>query len=226
MARGASASTGKCLLCGASFGKLGITRHLQACAGAAAPAAGAFHLVVEGAYAPQYWMHLLVSSRASLANLDAFLRKTWLECCGHLSAFTIEGIRYTDPRGRDDFWGLGEPERNISTRLAKVLKPGLELSYEYDFGSTTDLRLRVVGETGLPASGEKVTVLARNDAPQIACEECGNPATRVCSQCIYEGVGWLCDDCIVEHECGREMSLPVVNSPRVGVCGYTGGEWS
>ena len=25
-----------------------------------------------------------------------------------------------------------------------------------------------------------------------------------------------------EHECGAEVLLPVVNSPRVGVCGYSG----
>jgi hypothetical protein len=25
-----------------------------------------------------------------------------------------------------------------------------------------------------------------------------------------------------EHECGEEALLPVVNSPRMGMCGYTG----
>lgn len=25
------------------------------------------------------------------------------------------------------------------------------------------------------------------------------------------------------HECGEDMLLPVVNSPRVGMCDYTGG---
>ena len=25
------------------------------------------------------------------------------------------------------------------------------------------------------------------------------------------------------HDCGEEAILPVVNSPRMGVCGYTGG---
>jgi hypothetical protein len=32
----------------------------------------------------------------------------------------------------------------------------------------------------------------------------------------------FCQDCLVEHECGEEMALPVVNSPRMGVCGYAG----
>ena len=48
-----------------------------------------------------------------------------------------------------------------------------------------------------------------------------------CAQCIYEGGGWLCEACAKSHECGEEMLLPVVNSPRVGTWGYTGpAEWS
>ena len=34
--------------------------------------------------------------------------------------------------------------------------------------------------------------------------------------------GWLCQSCADEHECGEDMLLPVVNSPRTGVCGYAG----
>jgi hypothetical protein len=45
------------------------------------------------------------------------------------------------------------------------------------------------------------------EPPLISCEVCGKPATEVCAG---------------EHECGEEMLLPVVNSPRVGMCGYTG----
>lgn len=46
---------------------------------------------------------------------------------------------------------------------------------------------------------------------------------QVCSICIYEGKGWVCDECAPEHECEEEMFLPVVNSPRVGMCAYYGG---
>ena len=44
----------------------------------------------------------------------------------------------------------------------------------------------------------------------------------ICAQCIYEDKGCLCDACARSHECGEEMLLPLVNSPRAGVCGYTG----
>ena len=67
-----------------------------------------------------------------------------------------------------------------------------------------------------------VRVLARNDAPVLPCDVCGKEATHVCTRCIYDDQGWLCDACVAEHECGEEMLLPVVNSPRVGMCGYEG----
>jgi len=33
-------------------------------------------------------------ARATLTDLDGFLRDIWLECCGHLSAFDIGTVRY------------------------------------------------------------------------------------------------------------------------------------
>lgn len=68
-----------------------------------------------------------------------------------------------------------------------------------------------------------IQILARNEAPEIFCEECGKfPAVQICMDCRWEGPGWLCQTCAEDHECGEEMMLPVVNSPRSGVCGYTG----
>ncbi|MEJ5252084.1 MAG: hypothetical protein HPY54_00055 [Chthonomonadetes bacterium] len=48
----------------------------------------------------------------------------------------------------------------------------------------------------------------------------------VCSSCLWEDEenAWLCKECARKHDCGEEYFLPVVNSPRVGQCGYTGGE--
>jgi len=56
----------------------------------------------------------------------------------------------------------------------------------------------------------------------IACVKCGKPATHVCTDCQWSGEGWMCEQCLREHPCGDELALPVVNSPRVGGCGYTG----
>lgn len=106
--------------------------------------------------------------------------------------------------------------------LGAVLSVGDHCIHAYDFGTTTEITLQVVAEREGAITRPAVTVLARNEPPLIPCEICGRAATQVCCQCIYAGAGWLCDACAKAHACDEEMFLPVVNSPRVGMCGYTG----
>jgi hypothetical protein len=176
-----------------------------------------FQLVVSPPYTSPYWLQVEATADATLDDLDALLRETWLECCGHLSAFRL-GERRFSPECEVEGW---EDEEPTTISLGKLLAPGRELEYEYDFGSTTALTIRVAGERiGRPP--ERVAILARNDPPAITCNECGAAATRVCGQCVWGDRGWLCGRCARRHECGKESLLPVVNSPRVGVCGYEG----
>ena len=126
-------------------------------------------------------------------------------------------------------------EHDMDVELSKVLKVGQKFFHEYDFGSTTKLALKVVAEREGTApkddykySGEfgkdkTIKIMARNNPPQISCRECGKPATKVAAGYYYFEDGALCDVCartsLKEYE---DMFLPIVNSPRVGVCGYTG----
>lgn len=89
-------------------------------------------------------------------------------------------------------------------------------------GTTTHLTLKVLSEREESTKGRSIQILDRNEPPMIICEICGKPATQVCSQCKSVNKGWLCDKCAERHECGDDMLLPVVNSLRVGICGYTG----
>lgn len=219
---------GTCSLCASRLSRASMTRHLKTCslhdpkllaalAPAKQPPSRSFHLFAEARYAKAYWMHLAVPVEAPLWRVDAFLRQIWLECCGHLSAFTIEGRRYASEAMKD----LGES--GMGVRLSRLLQPGMAFSYEYDYGSTTELNLKVLAlrDRGTPRGA--VELLARNDAPLTACDRCGTqPATEICTECVWKDQGWLCESCAKAHECGTEMCLPVVNSPRVGVCGYTG----
>jgi len=172
------------------------------------------HLVADG-YGP-YWLHLEVRADARLDTLDTFLRNLWLACCGHMSQFCINGEDYVSGAAEE----LGA--RTMHVTLEKVFAPGMTCTYEYDFGTTTALTLRVLAERLGTRQREAVQVLARNNPPVFPCVVCGKEATQVCTQCIDEDEGWLCDACAPEHACGDEMCLPVVNSPRVGMCGYTG----
>ena len=210
--------SGKCHLCGGTFSKTAIGEHLKSCIGAATskqPKTHCFHLLIEGGEG-LYWLHLAVPQNLPLSKLDEFLRLTWLECCGHLSAFTIGEQRYSS------YPSDGMDEKSMRTRIGEVVHVDTTFLHEYDYGTTTELGLTVLGVVELGGKLGTVQVLARNEAPEFKCGECDAIATQICSQCAWQGGGWYCDECAESHECGEEMFLPVVNSPRVGVCGYTG----
>ena len=53
---------------------------------------------------------------------------------------------------------------------------------------------------------------------------CGQPATQLCTECLYDREdrrSELCDEHAEEHE-HVEMIMALVNSPRTGMCGYNG----
>jgi hypothetical protein len=95
------------------------------------------------------------------------------------------------------------------------------LGYIYDFGSSTELVLSLSASLQVSVQ-HLVNVVARNEAPIWPCDVCGHPATRICAECANRGNGFLCGIHARSHGCGNDMLLPVVNSPRMGVCGYCG----
>lgn len=328
-------SKGICYFCKSEIDKSKMTQHLKYCKQRIASIETTksqepekvrlFHLVVEGRDLPMYWMHLEMPADATLADLDDFLRDTWLECCDHLSAFTIGKVSYSS-QTQDMYWEFDDPnssaeeesgeeeneeeagedgleelsplevveglvevlsaefendlatvplpeleaklseilttrlgvsltpelqsqvgslaqylqlssslfansprEEDMDVELGEVLKVGQKFFHEYDFGSTTDLALRIVAEReGIMPKDEDgdavlVQVMARNEPPVIPCRTCGKPATKVAAGYYYVGDGALCDACAKTNRSEYEDSfLPIVNSPRVGVCGYTG----
>jgi len=58
------------------------------------------------------------------------------------------------------------------------------LTYEYDYGSTTRLRLKVVAHREAPSRREIVRLLARNDNPVWPCSECQETASVLCAYCF------------------------------------------
>ncbi len=218
-------SDGKCVFCGEIFNKTMMSKHLKKCSVKTEKylikdensIEKYYCISVCGAHNPEYWLYIDVQANSTLKALDAFLRKIWLECCGHFSSFEID--KQTFSISPDKEFG----DRSMNIKLINILDVGTLFRHEYDFGSTTVLKLKVVSEFYANKRKKNVELLARNVAPFIKCTHCEKPATVVCCECIYDDAGWLCDDCSEKHECDEDMFLPVVNSPRVGVCAYEGG---
>jgi hypothetical protein len=348
-------SKGICNFCKSEFDKAKMSQHLKYCkqrasviAAEGAKAAKSknalqtklLHIVVEGRYNPQYWMHLEMPAIDTFEDLDQFLRDIWLECCGHLSEFRVGNKSYSsqpeelmwDIPGEDegeeddeeeddeDLYDLEldeeledmspseaagklvevlaqefhvnpldlpaeefdaklkellvkrmqqetgaplsseqqaqidsivpvirsglqltrnplfasmlegmEQESDMDVQLGKGLKVGQKFTYEYDFGSTTDLALRVVSERDgfiEDEDNDNIEILARNNEPEMPCVVCGKPAKRVAPG-YYFGIeehAYCSAKCAKKNneEFSFSEMLPVVNSPRVGVCAYTG----
>jgi hypothetical protein len=112
----------------------------------------------------------------------------------------------------------------MDVELGEILGKGSRFQHTYDFGTSTELKLRVVDERQGRIGGESVRLLSQNEAPVWECEVCGEDASWICTFCMYErGNPFYCELHAEDHDCDEpEMILPVVNSPRMGMCGYTG----
>ena len=74
------ATKGKCEFCGKTYTGRGMARHLQACAQRKVAILEAkwlksrpqpiYHIVVQDAWNPDYWLHLDVNAKATLGDLD------------------------------------------------------------------------------------------------------------------------------------------------------------
>lgn len=343
-------SNGICRFCQSEIAKSKMTHHLKSCKQRFATNAAKaqnnpdlqptklFHIVAEGRYNPEYWIHLEIPASDTLEDLDLLLCGIWLSCCGHSSKFKIGIANYQskqdwsysmyneEDEDEDDkteenideeneveaaikeveaaikkvevledhilsiFSYPGHAsrmqsqiqseiisemrkcasvndlldflqeelknanaasreaeasnssdkhscylrqlaleaiirkvgERDMSVQLEKVLKIGKKFSHEYDFGSTTYLKLRVASErTGIVLDDDD-PILARNIPPVIPCLICGEPAKRIVPDYYGNDNAYCSGRCAKKKDVDYEETLPIVNSPRVGVCAYTG----
>lgn len=158
---------------------------------------------------------------AFLKDIDIFLRDIWLECCGHLSAFEINGVSYESSPDPDPFWG--REAKSMNCRLKTVFQKGMRIGYEYDFGSTTELMIEVKDYRFGNDEKEKLKILSRNNAATYICGRCGKrKAVYVNSYRIYNENPFLCEKCTEQENSEEVYLLNVCNSPRMGVCAYEG----
>lgn len=223
---------GKCKYCGKEYAKGYMIRHLRSCKmrkeilekETGRKKCGYFTISIYGRYDKDYWLIIEVDENALLLDLDEFLRDIWVECCGHLSSFEIDGTLYDSSSSEDAFWG--PPSKNMEYKLKKVLREGMSFRYEYDFGDTTELVLDVLDYRKGADREEYITILSRNNPPEQLCD-CSHE-----KKADYINIEWgdeirfICEDCLAEKadddEYDESMFSSVCNSPRMGVCAYDG----
>lgn len=171
-----------------------------------------FYLRVQSADSKEFWMDLEMRGSSTLQDLDSYLRGIWLECCGHLSAFSVGG------------WA-GE-ELSMKQRIGDVFSHTKDLVHIYDFGTSSETVISLIGtREGHPTTARPLVLMARNVMPETQCTQCAEPATHLCMECLIEEQEWgvLCDAHIMNHP-HRDYGepVPLVNSPRLGMCGYDG----
>lgn len=229
---------GLCKYCGKEYTRSRMIRHLGVCKERKNKLAmetskrrcSYFQISIFAKYEKAYWLIIETSENTTLKELDQFIRDIWVECCGHLSAFSINGVRYESCPDTDIIWGA--PFRNMAYRLKDVAEVGDSISYKYDFGSTTELVLSIHSSREGDKKNSEIIILSRNNPIKIVCSNCEqNEAKWIDPEGYYEGVPFWCDECLDgenNNEEGEgyepEFLLPVCNSPRMGVCGYEGSD--
>ena len=208
-------SEGKCLFCESKFPQKEIGKHLgthltkMEKEDAGDTQKKFCHIEVEAA---EMFLHLLVRGNLTMKSIDRYLRKIWLDCCGHLSNF-------------------GHKNYRISTkeRVEDVFQPRVKIFHDYDYGTTTRVFLRARKHYSLNLS-EDIILLSRNEPLKLMCVTCRRkPAINICSVCLWDDYAFFCEKCSANHSeiCADfedYAEMPVVNSPRMGECGYSGGE--
>ncbi|MPM65603.1 hypothetical protein SDC9_112500 [bioreactor metagenome] len=244
-------SEGICYFCGKIFAKTGINCHLKThLQKKAIEKTEGTSFLVKIESNPQwgsapYFLSLWIDGEATMNHIDTFLRDIWLECCGHMSAFRNPQFQQQVGGMWDYFEAMELLEKGKvkqyekmmedmsgevpkSRKANKVFYKDLKLEYEYDFGSSTELLLTVMEEYPVKAD-KKIVLLSRNEPLEWLCDTCKKePATQICTAHEWDEESLFCDKCGKKHakicEDFRDYSaMPMVNSPRMGVCAYEGG---
>jgi transcription elongation factor Elf1 len=196
-------STGNCYLCGASLSKSAMRNHLFKLHGEDKGGQECSLLKIEGLYQKDYWLYIDIPKKETLDELDYFLRQIWLECCGHMSAFLYPKHIEIDMNRRLESFAAGD-----------------KFLHHYDFGTTTETAITIMGTTIRKKQKDSVRLLARNVPPVFQCKDCGKQADF-----IYMGADDNWEMPFYCAKCGKkydDMLLPISNSPRMGSCGYSG----
>src|SRR2546421_3255537 len=192
-------SKGTCAFCKAEFAKNKMTQHLKSCKQRLANIAAQegktrktktrlFHILAEGQYNPQYWLHFEVPTSESLWTLDQFLKDMWIDDLDHLSGFTINGTNYSDDYPDEFFFFEGEEqeeeteeeelseeekEKELRGLVDEILSENATLAAFYSGSpfNPAPLLTEWIAEIKKPRSVDELVDLLKSEQAKITKEE-------------------------------------------------------
>ena len=192
----------------------------------------------------EYSMFAIFGHECKFSHIDKFLRQNWCECCSHMSTLDVfeevndeqshKSIKFTTPISKyshaNQFcycYDMGSTT-TIYFRIIGILY-GNELNLKTIPNPDAELDKKIINtinqmlknKTTLKLktntnTNTNIELIYRNEPFVFKCKnKCKRNATiifdeeKYCSQCVLE-----------EPDYEEECVLAIVNSPRVGVCGY------
>ncbi len=163
---------GKCYLCNKEITNRSAKRHILTCESRkniveesmkeAEKTKEQFILKITDKYDPStYYIYITIDVNLTLRALDTFLRDIWMECCGHLSEFNIDGVTYACD-GALEGSVLVEQE-SFDFYLKNILYINSKIKYLYDFDSTSEVLIEVVDKFETVYNSSSIEILARNN---------------------------------------------------------------
>lgn len=110
-------------------------------------------------------------------------------------------------------------------KLKDTIELGQKFEYEYDYGSTTELTLKVDRyRVGGKKLDDDIEILSRNNPPQFICQNCKKNKAKwiIPEEVLFDDNIFWCNECFEKEGYAPEYALPICNSPRMGVCAYEG----
>jgi hypothetical protein len=212
----------KCYICNNTYSPEGFTRHVKSCIVKnknaelqTVPDNDSVYLIkITERYVKGYALYLLIDGCVLLGTLDNYLREIWLECCGHLSTFLIDGQRYDCSPEYP-----GEYDMNHEIRNLPIDK---KFEYMYDFGSTSYLQLELMGIYKYKHTDIGIHLIGRNTFSTPKCSSCDKEADVYAVNPDSIKGQFMCSSCFdkKEKEVDEIYEHPITNSPRMGICGY------
>jgi hypothetical protein len=147
----------------------------------------------------QYYMYVIFGTTSTFNDIDKLLRE-WLKCCDHLSIIENDiQPRYLDNRV------------NYESPISQY-RENIKFRYEFDMCSTTIVYFKILKKLNGYDNNNNIDIIYKNKEYNVKCK-CNEKAKKVLQQEL------ICDKCLIEFDDDLlDLCLPIVNSPRIGIC--------